>query len=103
MIDKSCDNYIVFKRRRDAIADALSVYEYHIVSSGNADFAEVLCISILWHPDIATIVILFQYHGLGQLHLAPHGSLYLNTIENSLANFCASGSSHVPLRRQATA
>jgi hypothetical protein len=68
-MDKSCYNYIVSKRRRNAIADDLSVYEYHIVPSGNADFAEVLYLFILWHPDIATIVILFQYHGLGQLHL----------------------------------
>lgn len=68
VIDESCDNYIVSKRRRDAIADTLAVFGYHIVSSGNADFAEVLCISILWHPDIATIVILFQCHGLGQPH-----------------------------------
>jgi hypothetical protein len=68
VIDESCDNYIVPRLRAMSIADDLSVYGYHIVSSGNADFAEVLCLSILWHPDIATIVILFQCHGLGQPH-----------------------------------
>jgi hypothetical protein len=69
VIDESCDNYIVFKRQRNAIADDLSVYEYHIVPSGNADLAEVLYLFILWHPDIAAIVVLFQYHALDQFHL----------------------------------